>query len=106
MNIQPNAATAAIAGTERAAARGGESDAKRSEANRQKSVAESPDGKAADSSEVDSGQETADRGGDGRQVLDVFQRSEDSQDETDQESDQQTQSTNADGQGNHLDLEA
>ena len=106
MNIQPSAAAASIAGTDRAAARGGEADAKRGEANRQRAVAESPGGKAADSSAVDSGQETADRGGDGRQVLDIFERSEDSQDDAGQDPRGTSQSANSDGQGDHLDLEA
>tara|TARA_R110002049_G_scaffold305056_1_gene500981 strand:- start:16568 stop:16903 length:336 start_codon:yes stop_codon:yes gene_type:complete len=106
MNIQPSAAAASIAGTDRAATRGGEADAKRGEASRQQSAAEAPGGKAADSSALDSGQETADRGGDGRQVLDIFEQS--AKDEEEQAADQESSksSANQESQGNHLDLEA
>ena len=106
MNIQPSAAAASIAGTDRAAARGGEADAKRSEAMRQKAVSESPGGKATDSSAIDSGQETTDRGGDGRQVLDMFEKSNKPDEETVDDQNSPRQGINSDTQGGHLDLEA
>ena len=74
MNINVNAA-ASIAGTARAAARGGETDAQAAEAMRQQSTAETPAGKSPDSSAIDAGDQTGDRDGHGQQVLDVFERS-------------------------------
>ena len=106
MNIQPSAAAASIAGTDRAAARGGEADAKRSEASRQKSVSEAPAGKAADSSAVDSGQETTDRGGDGRQVLDVFERASEPEEEAVADEGNSGEAVNSETQGGNLDLQA
>lgn len=106
MNIQPSAAAASIAGTDRAATRGGEADAKRGEASRQKSVAESPGGKSADSSALDSGQETSDRGGDGRQVLDIFERSSETEEESAGEGGKDDRAPNRDTEGGHLDIQA
>ena len=106
MNIQPSAAAASIAGTDRAATRGGEADAKRGEATRQREVSEAPGGKAADSSAIDSGQETADRGGDGHQVLDVFEKATKPDEETGDDLGLPRQGVNSDTQGGHLDLEA
>ena len=104
MNINPSAA-AAVAGTSRAAARGGEADNQASEATRQKSAAETPGGKPLDSNAVDAGDQTGDRGGNGRQVLDIFERSE--EDETKQEeTPSQSNPASADGTGEHLDLQA
>jgi hypothetical protein len=107
MNINP-AAAASIAGTARAAGRGGESDNQATEATRQQSTSESPTGKSSEST-VDAGDQTQDRGGDGRQVLDVFEHSdqEDQQEET-QEEDQQNRAAGAspDGSGENLDLQA
>ncbi len=110
MNINPSAA-AAVAGTSRAAARGGESDNQATEARRQQSVSEKPGGKAADSSEIDAGDQTGDRGGDGRQAMDVFERTEDSNQQSDsQESPPLPQddptSPSPDGSGQRLDLQA
>jgi hypothetical protein len=104
MNINPSAA-ASVAGTARAAARGGDSDNQASEATRQQSTADAPGGKPSDSNAVDAGDQTGDRGGNGRQVLDIFERSE--EDETNQEETQtQSNPASADGSGEHLDLQA
>jgi len=74
MNINPSAAAASIAGTSRAAARGGEADAQAIESTRQQATADKPGGKAADSNAIDAGDQTSDRDGNGRQVLDQFER--------------------------------
>ena len=74
MNINP-AAAASIAGTSRAAARGGEADSQTAEANRQQDRVNAPAGKSGEAA-VDAGEETDDRGADGRQLLDSFERSE------------------------------
>ena len=104
MNINPSAA-ASVAGTAHAAARGGDADNQATEATRQQSTKENPAGKAADSNAVDAGDQTGDRGGNGRQVLDIFERTE--EDETKQEETQtQSNPASADGSGEHLDLQA
>lgn len=74
MNINPSAAAASIAGTSRAAARGGEADSQAVEATRQQATAEKPGGKSADSNAIDAGDQTGDRHGNGRQMLDQFER--------------------------------
>ena len=111
MNINP-AAAASVAGSARAAARGGESDNQATEATRQQSAAESPAGKSSEAA-IDAGDQTEDRGGNGRQVLDIFENSEDQQGEDDQqEQGQAKQDQNGaggvspEGTGEHLDLEA
>lgn len=104
MNINPSAA-ASVAGTSRAAARGGEADNQASEATSKQGTAEKPGGKASDSSAVDAGDQAGDRHGDGRQVLDVFEHSE--QEETsEQETDTNRRPASPEGSGGHLDLEA
>lgn len=106
MNINPSAA-AAVAGTGRAAARGGESDNKAAESTRQQSAAEKPGGKAADSSALDAGDQAGDRSGDGRQTLDVFEHSDDEGDpSTPEEPKPEAKPAAPDGSGDHLDLEA
>ena len=104
MNINPSAA-ASVAGTSRAAARGGEAENQASEATNRQSAAESPGGKATDSSAVDAGDQTDDRDGNGRQLLDVFERSGD-QEEPQQEQQSGRNSVASDGSGEHLDFEA
>ena len=103
MNINPSAA-ASVAGTGRAAARGGDADNQATESTRQQSAADKPGGKAADSSAVDAGDQTGDRDGNGHQVLDVFERSGDQEDP--QQESPQRQSASPDGAGEHLDLQA
>jgi hypothetical protein len=113
VNVNVNAA-ASIAGTSRAAARGGEADAQATEATRQQATAETPSGKAPDAPAVDAGDQTSDRDGHGQQVLDVFERSkrdqhddspegEEDQDET---RSQTSQPPSENGSGSHLDFEA
>jgi hypothetical protein len=104
MNINPSAA-ASVAGSSRAAARGGETDNQAIEATRQQSTAEKPAGKSSDSNAVDAGDETGDRGGNGRQLLDVFESSDDPDNSPDQMMAERN-SAAADGTGEHLDLQA
>jgi len=104
MNINPSAA-ASVAGTSRAAARGGDADNQATEATRQQSTAEKPGGKAADSNAVDAGDQTGDRGGNGRQTLDIFEKSED-QKNGQEETPSPSKSASQAGSGEHLDLEA
>ena len=77
MNINSSAAAASIAGTSRAAARGGEADSQAVESTRQQATADKPGGKSADSNEIDAGEQTGDRHGNGRQLLDQFERLDD-----------------------------
>ncbi len=108
MNINVNAA-ASVAGTARAAARGGETDAQAAEATRQQSTAEAPAGKSADSSALDAGDQTGDRDGHGQQVLDVFERSGRAKDEekstADEEANLPEMAGSDDQRGSHLDLQ-
>ena len=103
MNINPNAA-ASVAGTSRAAARGGDADNQSTEAASRQSTAEKPAGKAADSSAVDAGDQTGDRSGNGRQLLDVFEHT--GEQEEAHEEPPQHNSASAEGSGEHLDFEA
>ena len=87
MNIPPtpvtaSGITASIAGVSRAAARGGEQEKQTTEAARQQSTAEKPGGKSADSAAVDAGDATGDRGGDGRQTYDYFEKQNQPEDES------------------------
>lgn len=106
MNINP-AAAASIAGTARAAGRGGESDNQTTEAARQQATSETPAGKSSESA-VDAGDQTQDRGGDGRQVLDVFEHGDEDQQSQEEPSveDQQPGGASPDGTGENLDLQA
>lgn len=87
MNIPPtpvtaSGITASIAGVSRAAAHGGEQEKQTTEAARQQNTAEKPGGKSADSSAVDAGDATGDRGGDGRQTYDFFEKQNQPEEET------------------------
>jgi hypothetical protein len=107
MNINP-AAAASVAGTARAAARGGEADNQATESTRQQAKVDRPAGASGEST-VHAGEHTEDRDADGRQLYDTFQRSEqnDQQAEmTDSESENHSRrSANTDGVGSKLDLE-
>jgi len=120
MNVNPSAA-ASIAGTSRAAARGGEADAQAIESTRQQSTAEKPAGKALDSNAIDAGDQAGDRDGNGRQVLDQFEHHEGGEEQvsddevimgkgvdakTDQISILASGGSEGDAPGQHLDLEA
>ena len=106
MNINPSAA-ASVAGTAHAAAKGGDADNQASERVNQQSTVDKPAGKAADSNAVDAGDQTGDRGGDGRQVLDTFQKSDEQETPPDPAEDHATpHPPSPDGSGEHLDLEA
>lgn len=104
MNINPSAAASA-AGTSRAAARGGDAENQSSEASNRQSAAERPGGKATDSSAVDAGDQTDDRDGNGRQLLDVFEHAGERED-AEQEQHGDRNPASADGSGEHLDFEA
>ena len=119
MNINPSAAAASIAGTSRAAARGGEADNQAIESTRQQSTSEKPGGKAADSNAIDAGDQTGDRDGNGRQILDQFEhqdaeqpadaeviQDEDLDPTTGQNSIRTIGDAESDAPGQHLDLEA
>ncbi len=115
MNLNINSA-ASIAGTSRAAAKGGEHDAQASETANRQITRDSPAGKPNDSSAIDAGEQTGDRGGNGKQMLDVFQHGEDQEqqesppDETRCENESQHDANKIDetdgDSGNHLDLQA
>ena len=100
MNINP---AASIAGTARAAAKGGESDKQAADATAKQASAKAPGGKSEDVSQLEPGDQAGDRGPDGRQVLDVFERSED---ETHQEEEMPSEEKPCVDQDGHLDLEA
>ena len=108
MNINVNAA-ASVAGTARAAARGGEADAQSADATRQQSTTETPAGKNADSPALDAGDQTGDRDGHGQQALDVFERAGRDDDEDRSQEDEaasQNPAPSDDEPGSHLDLQA
>ena len=108
MNINPSAA-ASIAGVSHAASRGGEADNQAAEATRQQSASEKPGGKSSEVA-IDAGDQTDDRGGDGRQVLDVFERTDGNKEQGEEQGEEQTAPqaprVSADGSGETLDLEA
>lgn len=107
MNINP-AAAASVAGTARAAARGGEADNQATESTRQQSKADAPAGAAADST-VHAGDQTQDRDANGQQMYDTFQSSDDEDQNQEQPSEPESserKSVNKDGVGGELDLEA
>lgn len=76
MNIVPSGAIAGIAGTSQAAAKGGEADKQATDATSKQVAAEKPAGKS-ELQPLDAGAKTGDRGGDGRQLLDVFEKHDD-----------------------------
>ncbi|MCG8650201.1 MAG: hypothetical protein MI861_10220 [Pirellulales bacterium] len=102
VNINPNAASI-VAGTARAAARGGEADNQAAQASNRQAVSESPGGKDSESNALDAGDQTGDRGGDGRQTLDVFEKSEssDSEDQQSEATEDSGGSASNDGSGSH-----
>ncbi len=109
MNINPSAA-ASVAGTSRAAARGGESENQSAEATKQQAKSDAPGGKGGDTAAVDAGDHADDRYGDGRQTLDTFERSdsEEKPEETKEQAETPTAplSTDEPESGGHLDLQA
>jgi hypothetical protein len=102
MNINP-AAAASVAGTSRAAAKGGESDNQAAEASARQSAAKSPGGKVDGDNSLEAGEQTSDRDANGRQVLDVFERSDEEKPKTEMQSEDPSPNSKHDG---HLDLEA
>jgi hypothetical protein len=103
MNINP-AAAASVAGTSRAASRGGEADNQATEATRRQSAANAPGGKTSEAA-IDAGDQTQDRGGNGRQVLDVFEHHEENEDQEEDSQPKQGKNVSPEGSGEHLDLE-
>ena len=75
MNVNP-AAAASVAGTSRAAAKGGDSDNQATQASARQAAAQSPNGKAEGDNSLDAGEQTSDRDANGRQVFDIFERSD------------------------------
>lgn len=86
MNIPPVPPASLVAGTAHAAAKGGETDKQSSEAVSQQQNANNPGGKAVDAISVEKGEKSGDRDGNGREMLDVFERtSDDESHETNEE---------------------
>ncbi len=106
MNINASSAASQVAGTSLAAAKGGETDKQATDATAKQSVSDRPAGKAAEASAVDAGVETGDRGGDGRQVLDTFERHGDKRHEEETDATSNEKSTPAIKTDGHLDFEA
>ena len=113
MNINPSAA-APIAGVGRAVAKGGTTDDQVNQARADQSKQTAPGGKSEGPDQLDAGDQTQDRGGDGRQVLDVFEHHEESgegQEEQPEESLQEEstidlESSDASDQDGKLDFQA
>ncbi|TWU39104.1 hypothetical protein Q31b_41870 [Novipirellula aureliae] len=112
MNVQPNAASASIAGSIRASARGGDAESQTADSVAKQATKETPAGKSGETSAIDAGEQTSDRDADGRQMYDTFESSaEAEQAETDDDSsDNQPsndlyQNREADSQS-HLDFDA
>ncbi len=103
MNINP-AAAASVAGTTHAASRGGETDKQASEAARQQSTADAPAGKSSETA-VEAGDQAGDRGGNGRQTLDVFEQETELEQQADPQPTQRS-SASPEGSGGNLDLQA
>ena len=59
-----------------------------------------------DSSAIDAGDQTDDRGGNGRQVLDVFEKSDEEGGQESSDGPPQDRKGLADGSGSHLDFQA
>lgn len=76
MQVPPSvtSAAASVAGTSHAASKGGESDRQASEGAARLDVSRRPAGKGTETSAVDPGEHTGDRGGDGRETYDRFER--------------------------------
>ncbi len=113
MNIQPSVAAASVAGTNRAAGKGGEADNQATEATRRQSTAEQPAGKSPETPGIEAGEQAEDRGGDGREMYDDFNRSGPERDREDHEDataertpEQPGLSPPPDGSGGHLDFQA
>lgn len=106
MNVYPSpGVTASIAGTARAAARGGETDNQATEATRRQAIHEQPAGRSAEG-HVDAGEQTDDRGGDGRQALDSFVRDQEPEQPPAEAATAEPQGSPVEGSGTHLDLQA
>ena len=69
MKIPPNQTFSSIAGANRAARRGGESEKQANELARTATHAQAPAGKPSDTPSIDEGDHTRDRNGDGRQMF-------------------------------------
>ena len=69
MNIQPNHSVNSVAGSHRAARKGGESEKQAGELSRATNSGQAPAGESADIDSIDKGDQTRDRNGDGRQAL-------------------------------------
>lgn len=110
MNIQPSASAASAAGTAHAASKGGESDKQSAEATGRQSVRDAPGGQRPETSAVEGGERLGDRGGDGRQLYDSFERADEqtpgeAEEEQGDPADAPDEPPEAQS-GSHLDLEA
>lgn len=88
MNIVPSGAIVSIAGTSQAVAKGGETEKQATDATSKQAAADAPAGKSEVQS-LEAGAKTGDRGGDGRQLLDTFEKHDD---EPESESDTESKS--------------
>jgi len=79
MNVQPNAASASIAGSIRASARGGDAESQTADSVSKQATKEKPAGKSGETSAIDAGEQTSDRDADGRQMYDTFESSTDAE---------------------------
>lgn len=90
MNIPPVPPASLVAGTAHAASKGGETDKQSSDAVSQQQNANNPGGKALDAISVEAGEKSGDRDANGREMLDVFERSsEEDSDDANQEEEEQ-----------------
>lgn len=106
MQIQPGSTLQSVAGTARAAAKGGETDNQASEAAYRQSTAEKPAGKAAEAAGVEAGEQTQDRGGDGRQLYEQFPQRGASDDRESEDQDATEHDQNPLPPSGHLDFKA
>ena len=105
MNINPSAA-ASVAGIGRAVAKGGTSDDQTIQDRSNQSKELAPGGKSEAVDQVDAGDPTKDRGGDGRQVLDVFEHDENKKETPPEEDPSRSPDPENTGHDGHLDLQA
>ena len=105
MNI-PSAAAASVAGIGRAIAKGGTSDDQMTQARADQTKQTAPGGKSEGVEQLEAGDPTQDRGGDGRQVLDQFESQEEEGKLADPESQTESADDGSDDADGHLDFKA
>ncbi len=98
MHINSNPPTG-IEGTSLASAKGGESDLRAREANRQQAATKAFSVKTTVASEISAGEQTDDRNPNGQQIFDTFERADDQQESSaDQPAKQTATQPNAESQ--------